>query len=173
MSSINVRAGGGELTDVFDTEVVPRGTVYTKGGRYYVFAYNFGADTMAAGDVACISTTFVLGNLSTTAATIMDVTDGTTIRPVVGGIALAAVPTTKFGWFWFRGYGTHAITTDGNVAANDLLTVTDGAKIAVREVTAAQVTHCIIGRAWAADSSTTLSSTELGGNGIFAWPLTN
>jgi hypothetical protein len=169
MSNNNI--GKFSFTTAYTEEYVPRGTIHFANGKHYVFGYNFGADSTAAGDVACISTTFVFGNLSVTAATIADVTDGTTIRPVVGGVCGAVIATTQFGWFWFKGYGTHAITTDGNVAANDLLTVTDGAKIATREVTAATAHHAIIGRAWAADSSTTLSVTELGGPGIFNWGL--
>ena len=171
MSSTHILLGS--LTGIYTTEYVPKGTIFETQGRAYVFTYNFGADTYAAGDVVSISTTFVHGNVSTTAATIADVTDGTTIRPVFAGIALAAIPTTNYGWLWFRGKGTHAITTDGNVVANDLLTVTDGAKIAVREVTAAQVTSGIIGRAWATDVSTTLSLTELGGSGSYNWARTN
>lgn len=163
----------GSLTDIYTSEYMPKGTIFETAGRSYVFVYNFGADTFAAGDAVCISTTFVHGNVSTTAATIADVTDGTTIRPVFAGIALAEVPTTGYGWLWFRGKGTHAITTDGNVAANDLLTVTDGAKIVTREVTAATAHHATIGRAWAADSSTTLSLTELGGIGSYNWARSN
>src|SRR5687767_10482482 len=83
----------------------PKGTTYFDRGRWYVFAYNFGADSWAAGDVVCLSTTFVYGNCSNTAATIMDVTDGTTIRPVVAGVAGATIATTQYGWLWFRGYG--------------------------------------------------------------------
>ena len=160
-----------DFTSAFTTEVVPRGTVHFQSGRGYVFCYLFGADSTAAGDVVSISTTFVFGNVSTTAATIMDVTDGTTIRPVIAGVAGATIATTQFGWLWFHGYGTHLITTDGNVVANDLLTITDGAKIATREVTAATAHRSPIGVAWATDSGTALTSTHLKGDGIFPWGL--
>ena len=148
---------------------IPLGHTVEKDGREYVFVYNFGADSFAVGDVVSTSTTFVKGNVSNTAATVADYTDGTTIRPIIAGIALSVVATTQYGWLWFKGTGTHAITTDGNVAANDLLTVTDGAKIATREVTAATAHRSPIGVAHAADSSTTLSSATLKGDGIFAW----
>ena len=159
------------LTTISTTQVVPLGTVfYGEGGRRYVFVYNFGADTFAVGDVCSIATTDTYGYVSNTAATVGDVTDGTTIRPVIGGIALAAVATTQYGWLFFHGRTTsHAATTDGNVAANDLLTVTDGAKIVTREVTAATAHRAPIGVAWAADSSTTLSDYSLKGDGIFPW----
>lgn len=158
------------LTTVSTTEIVPLGTVFFgTNGRRYVFVYNFGADSTAVGDVASIPSTFTYGHMSVTAATIGDVTDGTTIRPVIAGVVLAVIATTQYGWAWFHGYGTHAVTTDGNVAANDLLTVTDGAKIATREVTAATAHRSPIGVAWAADASTTLSKTALKGDGIFPW----
>lgn len=158
------------LTTVSSSEVVPLGSVFTDtDGRGYVFLYNFGATSTAVGDVASIASTFTFGHVSVTPATIADYTDGTTIRPVIGGVALAVVATTKYGWFWFWGRGTHSITTDGNVAANDLLTVTDGAIIATREVTAATAHRSPIGVAHAADSSTTLSNASLFGDGIFPW----
>lgn len=164
----------GSLTGIHTTPIVPKGTVFMDGGRSYVYVYNFGADTFAAGDAVTISTTFVHGNVSTTDATVADVTDGTTIRPVFAGIALSPVPTTNYGWLWFAGKGTHAITTDGNVAANDLLTITNGVKIVTREVTAATAHHGIIGRAWAADSGTTLSLAEIGGqSGCYRWATSN
>jgi streptogramin lyase len=158
------------LTTVSTTTVVPLGTVFQDtDGRLYAYVYNFGADSFAVGDVVSIAATFTFGHVSNTAATVADYTDGTTIRPIIGGIALSVVATTQRGWVWFGGTGTHAITTDGNVAANDLLTVTDGAKIATREVTAATAHRSPIGVAHAADSSTTLSSATLKGDGIFPW----
>lgn len=158
------------LTTISTTQVVPLGYVYEGEFGLYVFTYNFGADTFAVGDVVSIATTSTRGYVSTTAATIADRTDGTTIRPIVAGVALSAVPTTSYGWLFFRGRTTtHTVTTDGNVVALDLLTVTDGAKIAVREVTAAQVTSCIIGTALSTDSSTSLTNYELNGRDIFAW----
>lgn len=158
------------LTTISTTQVVPLGTVFEREFGFYVYVYNFGADTFAVGDAVSIATTSTRGYVSTTAATVIDVTDGTTIRPIFAGVALSAVPTTNYGWLFFKGRTTtHTLTTDGNVVALDLLTVTDGAKIAVREVTAAQVTHCVIGRALATDSGTALTNYELTGRDIFAW----
>lgn len=156
-----------------DASLLPAkvGTVYSTQGRRYVLAYNAGAGTTAVGDVCGIYSTFAYGSVSVTAGTIIDVTDGTTIRPIIGGVAGCVAATGTYLWLWFEGYGTHAITTDGNVAANDLLTVTDGAIIATREVTAATAHKGIIGLALAADSSTTLSSAYLKGDGIFPWGL--
>jgi hypothetical protein len=160
------------LTTVSTTQVVPLGSVfYDYEGRGYVYVYNFGADSFAVGDVVCIATTDTPGYVSNTAATVGDVTDGTTIRPVIAGVALSIVATTQYGWLFFYGRSVtkHALTTDGNVAANDLLTVTDGAKIATREVTAATAHRSPIGVAWAADSSTTLLDYMLNGDGIYGW----
>lgn len=167
----NNNIGKFSFTTSYTEEIVPKGTIYTTNGRKYVFAYNFGATSIAAGDAVMISTTFVYGNVSVTPATIMDVTDGTTIRPILGGIAGAACVTTSYLWLWYEGYGTHAITTDTNVAANDLLTATDGAIILTREVTAATAHRSPMGVAWAADSGSTLSSAHLKGDGIFPWGL--
>lgn len=147
------------------------GTVHYQLGRKYVLAKNAGATTTAAGDVAGIYSTFAYGSVSVTAATIIDITDGTTIRPVIGGVCGGAAATGEYLWLWYFGYGTHPITTDGNVAANDLLTVTDGAIVATREVTAATAHRSPIGVAVAADVSTTLSSAWLKGDGIFPWGL--
>lgn len=159
------------LTTISTTQVVPLGTVFEREFGYYVFVYNFGADTFAVGDAVSIATTSTRGYVSTTAATIADVTDGTTIRPVFAGVALSAIATTQYGWLFFRGRTTtRTLTTDGNVAALDILTITDGAKIATREVTAATAHHGIIGKAYAADSGTSLTNYEIGGqSGCFSW----
>lgn len=158
------------LTTISTSQVVPLGTVYEGEFGRYVYVYNFGADTFAVGDAVSIATTSTRGYVSTTAATIADVTDGTTIRPIFAGVALSAVATTQYGWLFFMGRTTtHTLTTDGNVVALDLLTVADGAKVAVREVSAAAVTHLIIGRALATDSGTSLTNYELNGRDVFAW----
>ena len=158
------------LTTVSSSAVVPLGSVFfDTDGVGWVFLYNFGATSTAVGDIASIASTYTYGHVSVTAATIADYTDGTTIRPIIGGVAVSVVATTKYGWFWFYGRSTNAITTDGNVAANDLLTVTDGAIIATREVTAATAHRSPIGVAHAADSGTTLSNATLNGDGVFAW----
>jgi hypothetical protein len=158
------------LTTISTTQVVPLGTVFEREFGYYVYVYNFGADTFAVGDAVSIATTSTRGYVSTTAATIADVTDGTTIRPIFAGVALSAIATTQYGWLFFKGRTTtHTLTTDGNVVALDLLTVADGAKVAVRDVTAADVTHLIIGRALATDSGTALTNYELTGRDTFSW----
>jgi len=159
------------LTTVSTSQVVPLGTVFESEFGDFVFVYNFGADSFAVGDAVSIASTKTRGYVSTTAATIADVTDGTTIRPVFAGVALSVVATTQYGWLFFRGRTTtRALTTDGNVVDNDLLLVTDGAKIATRSVSAGTGAHGLIGRAHAADASTTLSSYEIGGQaGCFAW----
>ena len=159
------------LTTISTTQVVPLGTVFEREFGYYVYVYNFGADTFAVGDAVSVATTSTRGYVSTTAATIIDVTDGTTIRPVFAGVALSAVATTQYGWLFFKGRTTsHTLTTDGNVAALDILKMTDGAKIAVREVTAAEAHAGIIGKAYAADSGTALTNYEIGnGSGCFSW----
>lgn len=168
MSNNNI--GRFSFTGIYtDDSICPKGTTYFDRGRWYVFAYNFGADSWLAGDAVCISTTFVYGNCSNTAATVMDYTDGTTIRPLLAGIAGATIATTQYGWLWYHGRGTHAITTDGNVVANDLLTITDGAKIMTREVTAATAHRSPMGVANATDASTTLSDAALFGDGIYPW----
>lgn len=158
------------LTKVWTTAIVPLGYVFDGEFGSYVFVYNFGADSFAVGDAVTIASTTTRGYVTTTAATVADVTDGTTIRPIFAGVALSVVAATQYGWLFFKGRTiTHALTTDTNVAALDLLTVTDGAKIATREVTAATAHHGIIGRALAADSGSTLSNYELGGSGSFNW----
>ena len=150
------------------TQVVPLGYVFRGEFGLYVFVYNFGADSFVIGDVVSIATTNTRGYVTNTAATVEDYTDGTTIRPVIAGVALSAVATTQYGWLFFRGRTTtHTMTTDGNVAADDLLTVTDGVKIATREVTAATAHRSPIGVAHAADAALVLSNYSLFGDGLF------
>lgn len=175
MSTSHIRAGGGALTDIFSTAVVPVGTVWVNyngiGCPGYVFLKNAGADTLAAGDVVSVydSSGLTFGSASTTDATEPAFSDGTTSRALVAGIALAALTTDTYGWFWFHGYGTHAITTDTNVAAFQELVCADDAKIATPNTTAATAHHLAFGLALAADSSSTLSKAVLGGRGMFRW----
>lgn len=163
------------FTTSFTSAVVPVGTVYTlrTNGqtRRYVFLYNEGADSTAAGDVCAVFTaaSFTFGSFSVTAATEADYTDGTTTRALVAGVAGATIATTEYGWLWFDGYGTHSITTDGNVAVYNGLICADGAKIATPNTTAATAHHAKFGIALAADVSTTLSKAVLGGPGMFRW----
>lgn len=176
MSNIH-RAGGGALTDIYASAVVPVGyTWFNRNGvgcPGYVFVKNAGADTFAAGDVVSVydSSGFVFGSVSTTDATGPAFSDGTTSRPLVAGIALSALTVGTWGWLWFAGYGTHAITTDTNVAAFQELITDDNGKVAVPNTTAATAHHLPWGLALAADSSSTLSLAVLGGSGMFPWPM--
>lgn len=163
------------FSEIYSAAYVPVGTVYKvrSGGqtRKYVFLENDGADTMAAGDVAAVFTaaSFTFGSCSVTAATEADYTDATTVRALVAGIAGAAIPLDSFGWFWFSGYGTHTITTDGNVAVYNGLICADGAKLATPNTSAATAHHAVFGISLAADSSTSLTKAVLGGPGMFPW----
>lgn len=169
-----------DFTTAFTSEVVPVGSTFTRqfktgdGGQAsasYVFALNAGADSTAAGDVAsCFSAAaFTYGSFSTTTATIADYTDGTTVRALVAGIAGAVIANGEYGWLWYDGYGTHAITTDSNVAIYNGLVCANGAKVATPNTTAASAHHAQFGISLAADASTTLSEAVLGGSGMFNW----
>lgn len=163
------------FTTSFSEAVVPVGTTYTVNDsgkkRSYVFVLNAGADAIAAADVvSCFSAaTFTYGSVSVTAATIADYTEGTTVRALVAGIAGAAAALNAYLWLWYDGYGTHAITTDTNVAVYNGLICADGAKLATPNTTAATAHHAQFGIALAADSSSTLSNAVLGGPGMFRW----
>lgn len=159
------------FTTSFSEAVVPVGQTFFKEGRGYVFVLNAGADAIAAGDVvACFSAAaFTYGSVSVTAATEADFTDGTTVRALVAGVAGAAIANGAYGWLWFAGYGTHAITTDTNVAIYNGLVCADGAKVASPALTAASAHHAVFGVSTAADSSSTLTGAVLGGQGMFRW----
>ena len=129
-------------------------------GKVYRFIYNFGADSIVAGDVVSQATPYVAGYVSNTAASILDFTDGTTTRPKVRGIGVAPIATAKYGFIQCGGPNSN-VTTDGNVVAGDPLTTTDGAKIATREVSAATNHFMVWGWAPVADTSTSLTSIEL------------
>lgn len=161
-----------DLTAIYTTAKVPVGTTwFSPEGAGYVFLKSAGADTMAAGDVASVydSSGFVFGSCTVTDATTPAFSDVTTSRVLVAGIALAALTLDTWGWFWFWGYGTHAITTDGNVAAWNGLICADDAKVATPNTTAATAHWMQFGLSLAADSSTTLSKAVLGGPGMFNW----
>lgn len=162
-----------KFTESFSEAIVPVGTVYKEKGRSYVFAKNSGAGTTAAGDVCGIfsAAAYTYGSFSVTAATIADYTDGTTTRALVAGIAGCACATLNFCWLWYEGRGTHAITTDGNVAIYNGLIAADGAIVASPNTTAATAHHAVFGIALDADASTTLSAAVLGGLGMFRWGL--
>ena len=173
MSNSNIN--GFSFTRVYTSGELPGavGTIHNELGRSYVLCKNAGATSTAAGDIASIYSTFAFGSVSVTAATIIDITDGTTIRPIVGGVCGAVAATGEYLWLWYRGYGTHNITTDGNVVALDMLSVTDGAVIATRDVAQA-LGHRCIGYATATDVSTTVSGVILHGGGqMYPWGLGN
>ena len=151
------------------------GTIQRFQGRGYVLVYNAGAATLAAGDVAGTydSSGTTYGSVSGTAATILDCSDGTTTRSLVAGIVLASIITGSYGWLWYDGYGTHAITTDGNVAKGHGLICADGAVLATPNTTAATAHWMQFGQALADDATTTLSKAILGGPGMFRWGLGN
>ena len=163
-----------DFTTSYPDEQVTRGTVHkvigaTQQTRKYVFVYNAGADSISAGDVVPIFTAFAFGSVSVTDATDFEITDGTTTRQLVAGIAGATIATTEFGWLWFSGYGTHSITTDTNVAAGHGLLCAQNAKLATPNSTAASAHLGQFGVAMAADSGSALTSAILGGDGMFPW----
>ena len=172
MSNTNINPNF-SFTTAFTEAVVPVGTIHRQQGRGYVFAYNAGADTIAAADVVSIfsAAAFTYGSVSTTTATIADYTEGTTVRALVAGISGASIATTQYGWLWYDGYGTHGITTDTNIAVYNGLICADGAKLATPNTTAATAHHAIFGISTVADVSSTLSGAVLGGGGMFRWGL--
>ncbi len=142
-------------TSIDSTPVHPLGhRVVASGGVVYRYGYNAGADTLAAGEVIGSSqTTPTYGYVSGTAA---DLIDGSSSCALGMGIACAALPTTKYGWFQTAGPNQFAITTDGNVAVGSSLTMggttsPDGTLIPF----GAGTEEMIIAHAIAADSSTT------------------
>lgn len=176
MSTMHIRPPG-SLTNIDTVQQFPLGLTWFKpshqGGTGYVYLEQAGADAFTAGDVASVydSSGFSFGKCTTTDATTPAFGDATTDRVLVAGIALSALTVGTFGWLWFWGYGTHAITTDGNVAAfQEIICATD-AKVATPNTTAATAHHLAFGVALAADSSTTLSIANLGGRGMFRWGM--
>lgn len=163
------------FTGIYTEAVVPVGTVHKVHAngqtRKYVFLENDGADSTAVGDVVSVFTaaSFTFGSCSVTAATIADMTDGTTTRAKVAGIAGAIIALNEFGWFWFSGYGTHTITTDTNIAVYNELICADGAKLATPNTSAASAHWQPFGTALAADSGSALTKAVLGGSGMFPW----
>lgn len=147
------------------------GDVYTEQGRDYVFCLNSGAGTTVVGDVCGVfsAAAYTYGSFSVTAATIADYTDGTTTRALVAGVAGVVCANGEYCWLWFGGRGTHAITTDTNVAIYNGLIAADGAILATPNTTAATAHHAQFGIALAADSGSTLSNAVLGGPGMFPW----
>lgn len=94
--------------------------------------------------------------------------NGSSIANTVAGVALCAITDGNYGFVQCGGMGAVALTTDGNVAAGDVLMAPGAADGAVAEVTitstdptVAQVLALVGGRlgvALAADSSTTLAA---------------
>jgi len=129
-------------------------------GRAWRLVYNFGADSILAGDVVSQATPYVAGYVSNTAASILDYADATYTRPRVKGIGVHTIATTKYGFVQVAGPCTN-VTTDGNVVAGDRLTTTDGAKIATRENVVASGHFLVWGEADVADTGTVLTACEL------------
>lgn len=169
--STNQMAVKFDFTRSFSTAENPVGTIYEADGKSYVFALNAGADSTAVGDVVSIydSTGTTYGSVSVTAATILDCSDGTTTRALVAGVAGCIAATATYLWLWFDGYGTHAVTTDGNVVKGGGLVVENGEKVAKPNGTAGTAHWLQFGMALADDATTTLSKTMLGGPGMFRW----
>ena len=163
------------FTTSYAEAVVPVGTVhkvYNNGQtRKYVFVLNAGADAIAAGDaVSCFSvSSFTFGSVSVTAATIADLTDGTTTRALAAGVAGAAATLNEYLWLWFSGYGTHSIPTDTNIAIYQSMKIADGAKVVSPNATEQTAHHANMGISLAADSSTALTKAFLGGPAMFPW----
>jgi hypothetical protein len=120
----------------------------------YRYVYNAGADSLVAGELVGFSqTTPAYGFISGTAA---DIVDGSSTCNVTAGMAVSAIPTTKYGWIQTEGPNSVAITTDGNVAAGSSLTMGGGASPDGTAIPfAAGTEEMIFGTANAADSSTT------------------
>ncbi len=142
-------------TSFDSTAVNPLGhRVVGNNGKVYRYAYNAGADTWVAGELLGFSQTgATYGYCSGTAADIVDSTSSAT--PGVG-IALAAIPTTKYGWVQTEGPNEVAMTSDGNVAIGSSVsmggtTSPDGTLI----LTADGAEEHFCGMAVAADSGTT------------------
>lgn len=153
MTTNHIRVPG-SLTDVDTNPRCKVGTFYRdqSTGTGYVYVYNAGADTWAAGEVVGVhATTPTFGYADTTAATMLDYDDAGDIVSHVAGIGLSSVATTKYGWLWCHGpSATHTITTDGTLAAGDGLVLDDGLSVATTEVETQD--HGNFGYAHAADS---------------------
>lgn len=139
------------------------GSVVNVGGKRYAAVYNAGADAIAAADVVGVYvTTPANGHCSVTAATMVDITDGTTTRSLCAGIGIGAIAAASYGWLQVGGFCA-SMTTDGNVAAGHPLVLADGVKVASPASTAASAHLGVFGYALAADSSTSLTASVLTG----------
>lgn len=135
------------------TQYHPLGYRVQVGGKTYRYAYNAGADTLAAGEVVgWYKTTPVYGHITGTVATFMD--NGTAGLGV--GVALSAAPAANFCWIQTQGVGEQALTTDGGVAQGDGLVVNGGTSPdGTVDTMADGEEELVFGWALAADSSTT------------------
>lgn len=152
------------LTTIDTERKHPLGTQRTGSqGRRYRYGYNAGADTLAAGEIVGQHTNSTYGNITGTVATFVD---GAVSSIGLGiGMALAAIPTTNWGWFQTNGPNDTAITTDGNVAEGDPLTVagtTSPDGTVLKMVDGAE--EAVIGWALDADSST----SQVAGTAVLA-----
>lgn len=144
----------GLLTDTYATEEIKVGTRFLDEatGKRYIFAYNAGAATWAAGDVlAAFLTTPAWGHCSTTAGTSLVTTVNSVTLTQVAGIALSAPATTEYGWIQVGGYCSN-ITTDGNITVASAMVCADNAKVG--SVGDETMFHGIFANSTAADAST-------------------
>lgn len=113
------------LTTIDTARKHPLGTRRTGAqGRVYRYGYNAGADTLAAGEIVGQHTNSTYGNVTGTVATFVD---GSSTAGLGLGMALAAIPTTNWGWFQTNGPNDVDITTDTGIAEGDMLVVEGGA----------------------------------------------
>jgi len=127
----------GAVTYTSSTDDFGVGTTYIdeSTGKKYVWYYHAGADSTAAGDIVSQATTGLSSAYgSTTAATILDITNGTTTRCLVLGVALGVVATGTYAFLQCGGYCSN-MTTDTNVTAGLPLACADGAKVAIGSTT--------------------------------------
>lgn len=141
------------LTEYDTTKVHPLGYKVEFGGSTYRYAYNAGADTLAAGEIVGQHTNSTYGNVTGTVATFVD---GAVSSIGLGiGMAMSAAPTLNYCWVQTGGKNEKALTTDGNVAEGDPLTVagtTSPDGTVLKMVDGAE--EAVIGWAIDADSST-------------------
>lgn len=119
-----------------------------------------GADAATAGQLGFQHTNGTLGNVSVTAATIVDGTVGTIADPVC--MFIVACTAGQFAWALRRGWttadgkpdGTAILQTDGGVVAGDFLVADGGASPdGVTDTMAAGEEHAKFGCAPAADTA--------------------
>jgi len=122
----------GAVTYTSTSDEFGAGTTYMdeSTGKKYVWVYNAGADAIAAGDVCGQATTgLASGYVSVTDATLLDITDGTTVAVLVAGVGVGAIAAASYGFLQCGGYSAN-ITTGTGVPAGVPLICLNGAKVA-------------------------------------------